>query len=110
MSEVFQITALEWQPVRPDVARGVYGKTLLANGVKLVLTRVEPGGTFATHRDDYGHLFYFLSGEGRVWVQEKEYEARVGLVVLVAAGESHAYKNTGDQDLLLISVNVPKIE
>lgn len=109
MSKVFQITALEWQPVRLDVASGVYGKTLLAEGARLVLTRVKPCGKFSMHRDDYGHLFYFLEGEGIVCVGDERYQAQPGLVVQVAAGEAHAYENTGNQDLILISVNVPQV-
>jgi len=96
-----------WQTVRPDVARGVYGKTLLTEGVKMVLTRVEPGGKFAPHRDDYGHLFYFISGQGSVWIEDRTFEAQPGLTLRVAAGETHAYENVGPQDLMLISVNVP---
>jgi len=108
MSDAVDATSLAWQPVRPDVARGVYGKTLLANGVKVVLTRVVPGGRFATHQDDYGHLFYFLGGTGMVWAGEKQLEARPGLAVRVAAGEEHAYENTGTEEMTLISVNVPR--
>ena len=107
MGQVSDVAALEWQPVRPDVARGVYGKTLLADSVKVVLTRVAPGGRFSTHRDDYAHLFYFLGGEGVVWVGEERFQARAGLVVRVAAGIAHAYENTGTEDLTLISINLP---
>jgi len=107
MSQVVDVTELEWQPVRPDAAHGVYGKTLLADGVKIVLTRVAPGGGFSLHRDDYGHLLYFLSGEGTVWVGEDQYPAGPGLLVRVAAGELHAYESTGSEDLTLLSVNVP---
>ena len=107
MGEVVDVASLEWQPVRPDVADGVYGKTLLADGIKVVLTRVTPGGKFSVHRDDYGHLFYFLSGQGLVSVDERQFEVQPGLVVQVAAGEAHAYKNTGRGDLMLISINVP---
>lgn len=109
MGEVVDITSLEWQPTRPDVARGVYGKTLLADGVKIVLTRVAPGGRFSQHRDDYGHLFYFLSGQGLVWIEEKQFEARPGLAVRIAAGEAHAYENTETDEMTLISVNVPHL-
>ena len=109
MSQVVDASALEWRPARPDVAHGVYGKTLLANGTKVVLTRVEPGGGFAAHRDDYGHLFYFLGGEGVVWVGEKQFQAQAGLVVQVTAGDPHAYENTGAEDMTLISINVPVI-
>jgi mannose-6-phosphate isomerase-like protein (cupin superfamily) len=107
MGEVFDVMSLDWRPVRPDVAREVYGKTLLADGVKVVLTRVAPGGGFSTHRDDYDHLFYFLGGEGLVWVGDEHFEVRAGLTVRVAAGEAHAYENTGIEDLMLISVNAP---
>lgn len=109
MGKSFHTTSLKWQPVRPDVAFGVYGKILLSNGVKLVLTRVAVGGRFNMHQDNYGHLFFFLSGEGSVWVKDKQFKAMGGLVVRVAIGELHAYENTGNQDLMLISVNIPKL-
>jgi quercetin dioxygenase-like cupin family protein len=109
MGETVDTASLEWQPVRPDVAQRVYGKTLLADGVKVVLTRVEPGGKFSIHRDDdYGHLFYFLCGRGVVLVGKDQFEARPGVVVQVAAGEDHAYENAGTEDLKLISINVPR--
>ena len=107
MGEIFGADTLEWQPVRPDAARSVYGKTLLDAGVKIVLTRVAPGGNFSPHRDPYGHMFYFLAGTGIVRVEEKEMPAVPGLVVRVAPGELHSYENTGDGDLTLITVNVP---
>ncbi|MFC1978214.1 cupin domain-containing protein [Chloroflexota bacterium] len=107
MGKAFDIASLEWEPVRPDVARGVYGKTLLADGSKIVLTRVAVSGRFDMHQDNYGHLFYFLSGEGLVWINDKQFEAVPGLVVRVTAGEPHAYENKGNQDLMLISVNIP---
>ncbi len=107
MSEILEANVLEWQPVRPDVTCGVYGKTLLEDGVKIVLTRVAPGGSFSPHRDPYGHLFYFLDGEGIVRVEERKLRAGPGLIVRVAPGESHSYENTGTCDLMLISANVP---
>jgi mannose-6-phosphate isomerase-like protein (cupin superfamily) len=107
MSRFFEVDALEWQPVRPDVAHEVFGKTLLADGVRMTLTRVAPGGGFYLHEDDYGHLFYFLAGTGIVRIGEDEFPVRPGTVVQVAAGESHTYVNMGTEELLLISVNLP---
>lgn len=107
MGEAFDSAGLEWELLRPDVARGVYGKTLLADGTKLVMTRVAVGGKFAVHRDNYSHLFYFLSGTGLVWVEGQQFKIVPGLVVRVPAGELHAYENTGNQDLMLISMNLP---
>jgi quercetin dioxygenase-like cupin family protein len=106
-SNVSDISTMEWRPVRPEVTQGVFGKTLLDEEVKAVLTRVEPGGKFRTHADKYAHLFYFLSGEGTVQAGEKSYEAKAGVSVQVAAGELHSYENTGTADMLLLSMNLP---
>ena len=106
MGQVLDTSSLPWQPVRPNLAQGVEGKTLIADGVKVVLTRVAPGGRFTHHRDDYGHLFYFLSGEGLVSLGEERVEVGPGMAVQVEARELHAYKNTGREDLVLISINL----
>jgi len=106
MSEIFETDALDWHQLRPEVAHGVFAKTLLDDGTKLMLVRVEPGGGFASHRDGYGHLFYFLSGEGVVRVGDQESPATAGLVVRVAAGEAHSYENTGTAEMVLISANL----
>lgn len=106
MSQVFEVASREWQPVRPDVARGVWGKTLLDGKTKVVLTRVAPGGKFARHRDAYAHLFYFLSGEGTLWVNDQQFAARAGVVARIEAGDEHAYENAGADDLVLLSLNL----
>jgi mannose-6-phosphate isomerase-like protein (cupin superfamily) len=107
MNNAFDISSLDWQPVRPNITHDVFGKNLLDGKTKVVLTRVAPGGKFKTHRDNYAHLFYFLSGTGIVHVGEKQFDARAGVVVQIAAGEAHAYENTGAEDLVLISMNIP---
>lgn len=107
MSALFDLSTLEWKPVRPEIASGVTGKAMLDGGLKVVLTRVAPGGRFPMHVDGYGHLFYFLSGEGTVWVGGEQCEARAGVVARVEAGQAHAYENTGKDDLVLVSLNLP---
>jgi mannose-6-phosphate isomerase-like protein (cupin superfamily) len=72
-----------------------------------LLVRVEPGGAFATHSDTYGHLFHFLGGEGEVTAGERVEAIRPGLVVRIAPGEPHSYRNTGSGELTLLSINVP---
>jgi len=91
MGQIVDTRLLEWQPVRPDVTRGVEGKTLLAGEVKIVITRVVPGGGFSM-----------------VSVGETQFEARPGVAVRVAVGEPHAYENTGPDEMLLISINLPR--
>jgi quercetin dioxygenase-like cupin family protein len=107
MNNLFNLSDLEWKPVRPEITTGVFGKALLDAGLKAVLTRVEPGGKFRMHTDKYGHLFYFLSGEGLVWVAGERQVARPGVVAQIDAGVQHAYENTGTEDLVLVSLNIP---
>jgi mannose-6-phosphate isomerase-like protein (cupin superfamily) len=107
MAEAFGIDSLEWLPVRPAITEGVFGRTLMSDGTKIVLTRVAPGGKFSNHRDNYDHLFYFLSGQGIVRAGEMAFDARPGLVLRVPAGEVHSYENTGAVDLELLSLNLP---
>ncbi len=107
MNNIFDITSVEWKPVRPDVADGVLGRAMLDSTVKAVLTRVVAGGKFRMHADEYAHLFYFLSGQGVVWVGNEKYEVRPGTVVQVDEGTAHAYENTGIDDLVLVSLNLP---
>ena len=106
MAEVIHLDSLEWKLVRPDIAHGVHGKTLLDGSVKVVQTRVEPGGTFSPHRDSYGHLLYLLSGTGIVGIGRKTFDVRAGHVVQISPGDEHFYRNSGSDDLILISLNI----
>ena len=107
MANFTEIDTLQWQPVRLDVASGVFGKTILDEQVKVVVTRLAPGAKFVPHRDKYGHLLYFTSGQGYVRVGDRPIVARAGVVVRILPGEEHEYGNSGAEDLLLISMNIP---
>ncbi|WP_020674595.1 cupin domain-containing protein [Geopsychrobacter electrodiphilus] len=105
MSRLIDTNAQDWQPVRPELTRGVGGKLLLDGAMRMVLTRVVPGGNFPPHRDAYGHLFHFLSGAGTVIIGDKRIVVGEGICLQIDAGELHGYENNGSEDLLLISVN-----
>jgi quercetin dioxygenase-like cupin family protein len=107
MGTAFQLNDLPWTPVRPALTSGVFGRTLLDTGTKMVLTRVEPAGGFAPHVDAYGHLLYILSGSGLAVSGGSEYQLAPGLVLQIPAGEQHSYRNTGLDQLVLISLNLP---
>ena len=107
MARIQNQAFLPWQPVRPELAREIFGKTLLDGATRMVLTRVAPGGGFAPHEDSYDHLFYVLEGSGLVSADDYEYSVGPGSIVHIAAGERHGYSNSGPDELLLISVNLP---
>lgn len=107
MAKLIQTGRQPWRPVRPELTTGISGQVLLENPVKMVLTKVAPGGLFRAHRDSYGHLFHILAGVGVAWVEEREYPLTAGTALQVDAGERHGYRNAGGDDLLLISLNLP---
>jgi mannose-6-phosphate isomerase-like protein (cupin superfamily) len=99
---------LEWNPLRPDLTDHVLSHGLIPEGAtvqSVALTKVAPGGEFATHTDDYHHVFCFLRGEGKGWIGESSYDISSELIVRVTAGTPHGYRNTGSGDLLLITIN-----
>ena len=108
MGIFIDVETQKWETVRPDVAQGVLGVTILDKGVRMTVTRVLPGNGFAAHIDAYGHLLYFLSGSGVVGVNGEETAIRPGLAVRIQAGEDHYYRNTGSDELSLLSVNIPE--
>lgn len=108
-SGIIDLNELDWRPVRPDASNGVVGKPLLDAGIKAVFTRVAPGGGFSPHRDSYAHLMYFLSGSGEVSIEGESSDVGAGAAVYVASGDEHSYRNTGLDDLVLLSLNLPDL-
>jgi len=106
MARLVDPSALDWQPVRPELTAGVTGKALLEAATRVMLTRVAPGGVFRPHRDSYDHLFYILSGQALATVGVQEYHLDCGMSLQVDAGELHSYENRGEAELLLISINL----
>jgi mannose-6-phosphate isomerase-like protein (cupin superfamily) len=107
MSRALQSNDLPWEQVRPALTSGVYGRTLLDKGTKVVYTRVEAGGGFAAHVDPYRHLLYILSGSGTAHAGGVDYRLEPGVALEIEAGEEHSYRNTGPDPLELISLNLP---
>jgi len=74
--------------------------------VRAVLMKVEPSGEFPVHKDAFHHIFYFLEGTGELWLANETLEIKEGLIVEVPSGVKHGYKNTGKDDLLLITLKI----
>ncbi len=99
---------LEWSPVRPGVATGVLGHGLVPKGAatqSVSITKVPPGCEFSTHTDQYHHVFCFLGGSGEGWIGQEKYDISPQMVVRVSAGTAHGYRNTGNEELFLITIN-----
>ncbi|TFG03582.1 cupin domain-containing protein [Candidatus Thorarchaeota archaeon] len=104
---------MDFRGIREDVASKVFGCTLvptMASGIKITLTRVEPQGEFSTHKDQYHHVLYFLSGHGVGWLDSDEYEVKAGRAVRIPAGTLHGYRNNSSETMTLLTINIPADE
>ncbi|TFF91569.1 cupin domain-containing protein [Candidatus Thorarchaeota archaeon] len=99
---------LSWNPIRPDLTGEIVGHSLIPDGAtvqNIALTRVAPNGEFPTHTDDYHHVFCFIQGEGEAWSGQSRYQIEPEKIVRVTAGTPHGYRNTGCEDMMLITIN-----
>ena len=51
---------------------------------------------------DLEECIYVLSGAGTTWTETGEFPLKTGDTILLAAGERHVTRNTGDQPLVLL--------
>lgn len=69
---------------------------------------IEPGGHTPFHRHEFEHMNYVISGEGILAAEDREYALKQGDFALVLAGEKHQYRNSSDNQNLLIICAVPR--
>jgi quercetin dioxygenase-like cupin family protein len=94
-------------------AKGVYKQIPLSrkNGVPTFSLRVftiEPGGYTPFHQHEFEHMNYVINGEGILVSEDREHELREGDFALILAGEKHQFKNSSENQNLLIICGVPK--
>ncbi|MFX1521727.1 MAG: cupin domain-containing protein [Promethearchaeota archaeon] len=110
----FNINETDWVKFEKNRAIGIYSKDLdLSGAIKnftIKLMKVEPNGEFPPHIDNYSHLFYLISGIGEGLLRDEVYKMENGHVTFVKAGERHGYRNIGNKDMYLITMNIPEKE
>ncbi|MHA2374071.1 MAG: cupin domain-containing protein [Candidatus Thorarchaeota archaeon] len=108
---IYDIEEQDFAVTRRSLAEGVSGLSLIPRELanfKLTLTKVEPGGKFSTHRDEYHHVLYFISGIGIGWLEEEQYDIKPGRIAEIPAGTLHGYMNSSNETMTLITVNIPQ--
>jgi len=107
---IYDLHLKDWSKIREELTERVYGKSLIPKewtNVTISLTKLDPKGEFRNHIDSYHHVFYFLKGVGVGYINNEEYEIKPELVVEIPAGIAHGYKNTGKEELILLTINIP---
>lgn len=94
-------------------AKGIYKQIPLSRkeGVPTFSFRVftiEPEGHTPFHQHAFEHMNYVISGEGILVTDDGERELREGDFALVLPGEKHQYKNSSENQSLVIICAVPR--
>ncbi len=98
-----------WEPFggnTKEIFRKSLSTAVFPSGFRASLTLAKPGAEFPDHIDPYGHIFYILEGQGEAWVDGQTFLLKKGTALTVPAGEKHGYRNPGNEDLLLITLNI----
>jgi quercetin dioxygenase-like cupin family protein len=112
MEKVFSTDDHEWRNLRGlPGARGFEFKPVsdetYTNAFNAELVRLEPGDHSVPHVEAWNHLLYFTSGTGDLVIDGKTFPIAPGSVALVKAGEKHALRNLGSDDMILLAVYDP---
>jgi len=90
----------------------IFKKVMLRNGDVPNITcfsqaRLIPGQTVTPHaHDDMHEIFFTQQGSGVITVDGHDYPLKPGVCVAASPGETHAIKNNGESDLLLVYFGV----
>jgi quercetin dioxygenase-like cupin family protein len=92
-----------------EKAKGVSMRVAIAeeDGAKSTIMRIleiDPEGFTPLHTHEYEHLMFVVRGKGMVTDGSKECRLEKEDVVFVPAEQAHQIKNTGDTELILVSV------
>jgi len=77
----------------------------------LILSTLAPdGGCTDIHsHDEGGELMIFMSGQGKAWLEGKEYELKSGVALYAPPGMVHKTLNTGENPLVIACVFIPAV-
>jgi quercetin dioxygenase-like cupin family protein len=69
---------------------------------------IEPRGNTPFHQHEFEHMNYVINGEGILVAEDQEHELREGDFALILPGEKHQFKNSSENQNLLIICAVPR--
>lgn len=92
-----------------DKAKGVSMRVAISeeDGAKNTIMRIleiDPEGFTPLHTHDYEHLMFVVRGKGVVTDGSRECRLEREDVIFVPSGQAHQIKNTGDTELIFVSV------
>lgn len=80
-------------------------------GFTFILSTLAPNGgcTDRHSHDEAGELMIFLSGSGKAWFENSEFEIKPGTALYAPPGSVHKTLNTGNEPLQIACIFIPAI-
>jgi quercetin dioxygenase-like cupin family protein len=75
------------------------------SSISFFLSRFAPGGGPRLHRHPYDETFIIEAGTARFTAGDATFEAVAGEVVVVPPNTPHKFVNTGDDELVQVSIH-----
>ena len=76
---------------------------------RIIQTAIHPGGSIGNHKQQSGDdINYIISGTGRAICDGIEEELRPGVMHICPKGSEHSIINTGEEDLVMLTIVVKK--
>lgn len=75
-------------------------------GISVFLLNAQPGRGPGPHRHPYDEVQFVREGRGLWTVNGQQFEAGAGDILVIKAGEIHAFTNIGDTPLVQLDVHM----
>ena len=76
---------------------------------RMISTAIHPGGSIGLHTQTSGDdINYILSGEGKAICDGREEALKPGVMHICPKGSAHSIINTGEEDLVMMTVVVAR--
>jgi len=86
------------------IAQMILDRRILREIGFLAIANLEKGKTIESHRDPMEEIYFVLSGEGEMSVDEETRHVRPGDSTWIPAGSAHSLTNSSEKDLLILVV------
>jgi len=86
------------------VAQMILDRRILREIGFLAIANLERGKTIESHKDPMEEIYFVLSGEGEMSVDEETRHVRPGDATWIPAGSAHSLTNSSKQNLLILVV------
>jgi mannose-6-phosphate isomerase-like protein (cupin superfamily) len=89
------------------IAQMILDRRVLQEIGFLAIANLAKGKTIESHRDPMEEIYFVLSGEGEMSVDEETRHVHPGDATWIPAGSAHSLTNSSEQDLLILVVASP---